>query len=72
MAKFRPSRKCFFCERNVDAVDYKDVRLLTRYLNSYSKIDGRRRSGNCARHQRMIATAVKRARVAALIPFSTR
>lgn len=72
MAKFRPPRKCLFCERNVDAVDYKDAKLLSRYVNSYSKIDGRRRSGNCAKHQRMVATAIKRARVAALMPFATR
>ena len=66
------SRRCNFCAENIDQIDYKDVRLLTRYVNAYSKIDGRRRSGNCARHQRMISGAIKRARIAALVPFTTR
>lgn len=65
-------KRCQFCTENIGQVDYKDVRLLTRFVNSYAKIDGRRRSGNCARHQRMITRAIKRARLAALMPFSVR
>ena len=68
----RSSRRCNFCAQKIDQIDYKDARLLGRYVNAYSKIDSRRRSGNCARHQRMIATAIKRSRVAALVPFTTR
>lgn len=65
-------RKCYFCENQVGAVDYKDARFLGRYVNSYSKIDARKRSGNCAKHQRMVAKAIKRSRIAALMPFTTR
>ncbi len=69
----RPGRKrCHFCANQIDLVDYKDVRLLSRFVNSYAKIDSRKRSGNCARHQRMIEAAIKRARLAALMPFTVR
>jgi small subunit ribosomal protein S18 len=72
MAKVFPTRKCYFCANQIRVVDYKNARLLGRYVNSYSKIDARKRSGNCARHQRMVATAIKRSRIAALLPFTTR
>ncbi len=72
MARSVPSRKCAFCSQSINLVDYKNARLIGRYQNAYSKIEGRRRSGNCAKHQRMIARAVKRARLAALVPFTTR
>lgn len=72
MAKRMPVRKCAFCAQNLTRVDYKDTKLLTRYINSYAKIEPRKRSGNCARHQRMVATAVKRSRIAALMPFTIR
>lgn len=67
----RPKR-CYFCANDVGQVDYKEVRLLTRYVNMYGKIDARKRSGNCAKHQRMIATAIKRSRQAALMPYTSR
>lgn len=66
------NRTCRFCEQNVDRIDYKDARFLGRFINPYSKIDARRRSGNCARHQRMLTTAIKRARIVAILPFTTR
>lgn len=72
MARYFPPKKCRFCDKQVDQVDYKDVRLLSRYINSYAKIDSRKRSGNCARHQRMIEQAIKRSRMAALLPFTAR
>lgn len=72
MARPTVSRRCYFCQQQVDQIDYKNARLLGKYVNAYSKIDARRRSGNCSRHQRMISTAVKRARLAALLPFTTR
>lgn len=68
----RPSKHCYFCVNQVRQVDYKDVRLLTKYVNMYGKIDARKRSGNCARHQRMTATAIKRGRLAALMPYTSR
>lgn len=74
MATSRPvlSRKCLFCTANIGTVDYKNVKLLSRYVNSYAKIETRKRSGNCAKHQRMVATAIKRSRIAALMPFTIR
>lgn len=69
---FRAPKHCHFCTNGLDQVDYKDARLLSRYVNSYGRIDARKRSGNCSRHQRMIATAVKRSRLAALMPFTVR
>lgn len=72
MANFRTNRHCQFCEQNIDHLDYKDARLLSRFVNSYAKIDPRKRSGNCAKHQRMTSEAIKRARLAALMPFTAR
>lgn len=65
-------RRCQFCGKEIDTVDYKDVRLLSKFVSPYGKIDARRRSGNCAKHQRMIAAAIKRARQAALMPYVSR
>ena len=65
-------KKCFFCTTNRDVVDYKDAELLRRFMSVQAKIYPRRKSGLCARHQRKLATAVKRARYLALIPFTTR
>lgn len=66
------SRRCQFCSKDLRVVDYKDVRLLTKFVSPYGKIDGRRRSGNCAKHQRMIGLAIKRSRLAALLPYTSR
>lgn len=67
--EFIPQKKCKFCEDNLDYIDYKDVKSLQRYVSGYSKIDARKRSGNCMKHQRMVTKAIKRARLLALIPF---
>jgi len=62
-------RPCPFCIKNVQELDYKDSHYLRRYLSSFAKIVPRKRSGVCAKHQRMLSNAVKRARIMALIPF---
>ncbi len=62
-------RHCGFCIHGVKAIDYKDPEVYRRYLSSYGKIVPRRKSGVCSTHQRMLAQAIKRARVMALIPF---
>lgn len=62
-------RHCGFCIHNVRAVDYKDSNALRRYTSSYGKIVPRRRSGVCAKHQRMLSEAIKRARTMALLPY---
>lgn len=66
----RPKRKvCLFCVDKVESIDYKDVARLRRYISERGKIVPRRISGNCAKHQRQLTTAIKRARIIALLPF---
>lgn len=67
--KTTEKKSCYFCVNNVNDIDYKDTQLLRRYISSYAKIVPRRRSGVCAKHQRKLARAIKRARVMALLPF---
>ncbi|MBN1334282.1 MAG: 30S ribosomal protein S18 [Synergistales bacterium] len=67
--KRRP-KVCFFCVDKVDQVDYKDVDKLRKYISERGKIMPRRVTGNCAKHQRQLTTAVKRARHMALLPFT--
>lgn len=73
MAEFTRGRRrgCLLCEYRTDYVDYKDERFLRRYINERGKIVPRRISGTTARHQRMISTAIKRARFMAILPYSS-
>ncbi len=70
----RPMRRrkkvCIFCADENKAIDYKDVNLLKRYVSERGKILPRRITGNCAKHQRALTLAVKRARHIALMPYS--
>ena len=69
-AKRVPHKKvCNFCVDKVDEIDYKDVAKLRRYITESGKIMPRRMTGTCAKHQRELAVAIKRARIAALLPF---
>ena len=61
---------CHFCKERVDYIDYKNSKVLSKFLSRYMKIEPRRRSGNCSKHQRLVATALKRARHMALLPFN--
>lgn len=63
-------RICNFCIDNIDRIDYKDISRLRRYITERGKILPRRITGNCARHQRQLTTAIKRARNIALLPFT--
>jgi small subunit ribosomal protein S18 len=66
----RAKRKvCMFCVDKVDSIDYKDTAKLRRFISERAKIVPRRISGNCAKHQRQLTTAIKRARQIALLPF---
>ena len=65
----KKKKTCSFCAEHVDSIDYKDAAKLKRYLTEAGKIIPRRVTGNCARHQRMITTAIKRAREAAIISY---
>ena len=68
--KYIPKRKvCFFCRDKVSYIDYKDPAVLRPYISDRGKISPRRKSGTCARHQRALTTAIKRARHLALLPF---
>jgi len=67
---FRRRKVCKFTADGIEYIDYKDVRLLQQYILERAKILPRRISGTSARHQRMLAQAIKRARHLALIPFS--
>lgn len=69
-AKRTPRRKvCQFCIDKTDEIDYKDLNKIRKFITEKGKILPRRMSGVCAAHQRMLATAIKRARIMALIPF---
>ena len=72
MANFYNKKVCRFCAEKLDDVDYKDVKLLQRFVNSYGKIETRKRTGTCLKHQRRVAIALKRARHLALLPFVVR
>ena len=66
-----PRKKvCSFCVDKVEQIDYKDVAKLRRYITERGKILPRRISGNCAKHQRQVTVAIKRARNIALLPFT--
>ncbi|MDZ7267272.1 MAG: 30S ribosomal protein S18 [candidate division KSB1 bacterium] len=62
-------RICRFCEEREIYIDYKDEKRLMRFITEQGKIIPRRTSGTCAAHQRMLVTAIKRARLLALMPF---
>ncbi|MFH1598597.1 MAG: 30S ribosomal protein S18 [Patescibacteria group bacterium] len=66
------NRECHFCSLGEKEIDYKDIKTLQRYTSSYGKILPRKKSGICAKHQRKLAQAIKRARYMALLPFTTR
>jgi small subunit ribosomal protein S18 len=66
----RQAKSCPFCESRVRFIDYKDDRTLGRFITDHGKILPSRLSGVCARHQRQLATAIKRARYLALIPYT--
>ena len=67
----RPRKKvCVFCAERIDTIDYKDVEKLKKYVSDKGKILPRRATGACAKHQRDITLAVKRARQIAVLPYT--
>lgn len=62
---------CKFCVEHADTIDYKDLNTLRYFLTERGKVVPRRISGNCARHQRLLTGSIKRARMIALLPFTT-
>ena len=68
--KKMPRKKvCAFCQEKIAEIDYKDVNRLKKYITEGGKIVPHRMSGTCAAHQRKVAVAIKRARIASLLPF---
>ncbi len=70
IAGIREQTQCRFCRRGIDYVDYKDIDTLSKLLTHRGKIYSRKRSGNCAKCQRKVKIAIKRARYMALLPFT--
>ncbi len=69
----RPRKKvCNFCVDRVEEIDYKDVEKLKKYVSDKGKILPRRVTGTCAKHQRAVTVAIKRARTIALLPFTVK
>lgn len=66
-----PKKVCAFCNEKVEAIDYKDAQKLRRYMTEKGKIIPRRTTGVCAKHQRELTNAIKKARVMALLPYKT-
>jgi small subunit ribosomal protein S18 len=72
----RPQRRrrrkvCSFCVDHIDHIDYKDTVRLNKYISERAKILPRRMTGTCAKHQRTLTTAIKRARHVALLPYTS-
>ncbi len=65
-------KQCYFSKNNVSHIDYKDVDSLRKFINSHGRMIARKRSGLCAKHQRQLSQAVKRARFMGLLPYIIR
>lgn len=63
---------CYFCQKGIKEIDYKNTVLLRRFISGQAKISAPKRSGICKAHQRQLARAIKRARYLALLPFTNR
>ncbi|HDH31528.1 MAG TPA: 30S ribosomal protein S18 [Candidatus Wolfebacteria bacterium] len=64
--------QCFFCSQNLKQIDYKETDLLKRFTSGQAKIINPKHTGTCAKHQRMLSHAIKRARLMGLLPFVRR
>ena len=62
--------ECHFCKENIQEIDFKNAELLQKFISGLSKIKGRRRTGVCAKHQRQLARAIKRARFMGLLSYT--
>jgi small subunit ribosomal protein S18 len=69
---FRRRKVCKFCVEKIDAINYKDFRMLAQFINERGKITPRRITGVCTPHQHRLSAAIKQARNIALLPFATR
>lgn len=60
---------CYFCQRNIKEIDFKNTELLKRFISGLAKIRAKKRTGSCSGHQRKLAQAIKRARYLGLLPY---
>lgn len=65
----KKNEQCYFSANNVKLIDYKDTEILKKFLTPHARMIAGKRTGICAKHQRQFASAVKRARFMALLPF---
>jgi len=63
---------CYFCQKNIEEIDFKDEELLKKFLSSSAKIRNRKKTGLCAKHQRRLTKAIKIARFLGLLPYTAR
>ena len=68
---FKKKRLCEYCDQKIRVIDFKMIDVLRNYVTERGKIIPRRISGNCARHQRQMTNAIKRARILAMLPFTS-
>lgn len=66
------TNSCYFSVNNIKHIDYKDIEVLKKFLNPHARIMAKKRTGVCAKHQRMLAEAIKRARFLGLLPYVAR
>lgn len=62
-------KNCYFCTNHIEEIDYKEIEILRRFLSPQGKILSRKKRGTCAKHQRKLTKAIKRARMMSLLPF---
>ncbi|HDJ30518.1 30S ribosomal protein S18 [bacterium] len=60
---------CYFCQRNIKEIDFKDTKVLKKFISASFKIKPRKKTGLCSKHQRQLTKAIKRARFLGLLPF---
>jgi len=65
-------KQCYFCTHGIHEIDFKELRILQKFVSPYCKILPRRRTGTCSKHQRKLAAAIKRARFLALLAYIPR
>jgi small subunit ribosomal protein S18 len=63
---------CYFCKKNIQEIDFKNTDLLRKFISGLAKIRARRRTGTCAKHQRKLSTAIKRARYLGLLEYTAK
>ncbi len=61
---------CYFCQKGIEEIEFKDTEILKKFLSSMAKIKARKKTGTCSKHQRRLAEAIKRARYLGLLPFT--